>query len=318
MSAKELGMIHSVNTTVQVTSPATPSVFGSVDIPGELTAQLNRLVRNGNFFKVVGIDMTLDTQGTAGGGQVTGYLRYYAPTRGRCQAYRSAFKAMATVMKNQGISMRDNHMYDFRVPLTNQSNVIGGPFPNQATLDGTDGLVMCAVDSGGAPITIEGDASNGHDVTWIHNRSVQPQYTGTAGALFTSGFDTLQQDYLTGTDFVLNDTVPYAGNADAAERNFEYIPFMMSWSPDEGAGINQNRLTPVSFSWKPDPALYLAVLGGQFDVFIEELNVDSGASSLNLNVAVHVSGWKSIMGDPDKKRRSRRMTSSKSKSTSRK
>ena len=76
MSAKELGMIHSVNTTVQVSSPASPSVFGSVDIPGELTSQLNRLVRNGNFFKVVGIDMTLDTAGVLGGGQVTGYLRY--------------------------------------------------------------------------------------------------------------------------------------------------------------------------------------------------------------------------------------------------
>jgi len=299
MASKELGMIHTANTTVQVNSPATPSVFGSVDLPGELTAQLNRLVRNGNFFKVVGIDMSIDTVGTVGGGQISGYLRYYAPTRGRCQAYRSAFKAMATIMKNQGISMRDNHMYDFRVPLTNQSNVIGGPFPNQATLDGTDGLVMCAVDSAGAPNTIEGVASNGHDVTWIHNRSVQPQYTGTAGQLYTSGFDTLQQDYLTGTDFVLNDTVPYDGNSDAAERNFEYIPFMMSWTPD-------STDMSTAFNWKPDPALYLAVLGGQFDLFVEELNVDEGAPGVNINVAVHVSGWKSIMGDPDKKKSSSR------------
>ncbi len=302
MASKELGMIHTANTTVNVTSPATTKTYGSVDIPGELTKQLNRLVRNGNFFKVVGIDMTLDTTGTVGGGQVTGYLRYYAPTRGRCQAYRSAFKAMATVMKNQGISMRDNHMYDFRVPLTNQSNVVGGPFPNQATLDGSDGLVMCTVDSVGDPT----DPGDGRDVTWIHNRSVQPQYQGSDENLFTPGFDTLQQSNAAGTDFVLNDTVPYTGNEDAAERTFEYIPFMLSWSPDQGSGANENRLSPVSFNWKPDPALYLAVLGGQFDVYIEELNVNDGAPALNLNVAVHVSGWKSIMGDPDKKKSSRR------------
>ncbi len=298
--AKELGMIHTVNNLVQVTSPSTPEVKGSVDISGELTRQLQRLVRNGNFFKVVGIDMTLDTIGTVGGGQVSGSLRYYAPTRGRCAAYRAAFKAMATVMKNQGITMRENHLYDFRVPLTNQSLVNGGAFPNQATLDGTDGLVMCAVQSDGSPTTGEGLPSNGHDVTWIHNRGVEPAYTGAAGDMFNPGFDTLQQDYLTGTDFVLNDTVPYSGNEDTAERNFEEIPFTMSWTPD-------STDIATRWSWKPDPALYLAVLGGNFDIYIEELNVDEGAPGVNINIAVHVSGWKSIMGNPDtKKGKSRR------------
>ncbi len=300
MASKELGMIHTVNNNVQVISPASPTVQGSVDISGELTEQLQRLVRNGNFFKVVGIDMTLDTVGATGGGQISGSLRYYAPTRGRCAAYRAAFKAMATVMKNQGITMRENQMYDFRVPLTNLSQVNSGPWPNQATLDGSSGLVMCAVDGNGNPITIDGDASNGSDVTWIHNRGVKPEYTGSAGQLYNPGFDTLQQTYAAGTDFVLNDTVPFSGNADTAERDFEEIPFTLSWTPD-------STDIATKWSWKPDPALYLAVLGGNIDVYVEELNVDGEAPGVNINLAVHVSGWKSVMGDPDKrKKRGRR------------
>ncbi len=297
--AKELGMIHTVNQSVAVTSPATPSVFGSIDVPGELTKQLNRMIHQGNFFKVVGIDIGIDTQGTTGGGQVSGKIRYYAPTRGRCQAYRSAFKAMATVMKNQGINMRDNHLYDFRVPLSNQSNLGGNPYSNQATLDGANGLVMCSVDAAGAPEDPPTTRA-GQDVTFIHNRSVQPEYEGTVGDLFNPGFDTLQQTYAAGTDFVLNDTIPYTGNHDSADRQYEFIPFNMSWTPD-------STDIATTFNWKPDPALYLAVMLGQFDIFIEELNVDEGAPGINLRFAVHVSGWKSIMGNPDtKKRRSRR------------
>jgi hypothetical protein len=35
-------------------------------------------------------------------------------------------------------------------------------------------------------------------------------------------------------------------------------------------------------------------------VVVEEVNLDGGAGAVNLNVAVMVSGWKSIMGDPSK------------------
>lgn len=295
--SKELGMIHTVNNNVTVLSSGfSPGIKGSIDVSGELTKQLQRLVRNGNFFKVVGIDVATSTVGTLGGGQVVGSLRYYAPTRGRCKAYRTAFKAMATVMKNQGLNMRDNRLYDFRVPLTDQSMVDGGSFPNQATLDGSDGLVMCTVDTQGTP-NATGD---GRDITYIHNRDVQPQYEGSIGDLFSSGFDTLQQSHSGGTDFVLNDAIPYSGNANTAEREFEEIPFTISWTPD-------TTDLATMFSWKPDPALYLAVMNGNFDIYVEELNVDGGAPGVELNFAVHVSGWKSIMGDPDtKKKRGRR------------
>ncbi len=294
MSAKELGQIHTVNYSQAVTSTDTyPRNSILVDLPGQLTEQLQTMVRAGTYHKVVGIDMTLDTVGTQGGGQITGYIRYYAPTRGRCEAFRSAFKAMKEQMQNQGVNTRTNPLYDFRAPI-NEFAHASGAFPNQATLDGKDGLALY------------NSASEGHSIFGVHNRSVEPQYTGTTGDLFADGFDTLLASDSEGnsTDFVLNDTIPYTGNRHAASIEYETIPFMLSWTPDT---------TDLSlfWNWRPDPALYLAVLCGQMSIVIEELNVDGDASAVNLNVAVMVSGWKSIMGNPEKKRSSKKKSRSK-------
>jgi hypothetical protein len=301
MSAKDLGMIHTANAEIFVADQSPPGVMGCVDVSGILTTQLQRQIRQGQYFKTVGIDIGIDTTGVTGGGQISGELRYLAPTRGRCQAYRDAFKSMVDVMALQGISMRDNHQYDFRVPLTPAGASLGSvdpvtglqtPLPNLATLDGTsDGLVMTD------PLGI----NVGREVIHVHNRSVQPQYDGSAGDQFQPGFNTLLQTVAGGgTDFVLNDTVMLTGNEDYASPEFESIPFVLTWTPD-------STDQAVMFQWKPDPALYLAVMTGQFDVQIEEMELDGGnTTGLNLRIAVHVAGWKSIMGNPDRKRRSSR------------
>ena len=286
--AKSLGQIHTANFSTQlVAGSSTPQNFMYVDLPGALTKQLQRQVRWGQYFKVVGIDMTLDTVGVLGGGQVVGYLRYYAPTRGRCDAIKGAFKSMAETMKLQGVSMRDNKMYDFRAPLNEFVHTSDpGGFPNQATLGGPDGLALFNT------------ANEYASIFDVHNRSQQPQYTGTASEQFQPGFETLlQQDGATATDFVLQDEVMLTGNENIAETEYETIPFTMTWTPD-------STDLAVSVQWRPDPALYLAVLTGQLSMVIEEANYDGGnTSGLNIDVAVHVSGWKSIMGNPDRKRR---------------
>ncbi len=299
MAHKELGQIHTCNHSVAVSQSG--DTF-NLDPAGVLTSQLQRMVRHGNFFKVVGIDIGVDTVGTVGGGQVSGNLRYFAPTRGRCAAFRGAFKAMADTMKLQGISMRDNPMYDFRVPINPDGD---NDLENQATLTGgasaNDGLFL----------TVDGSAvGEGHGVFEIHNRSVQPQYTGTAGDLYQPGFDTLLQTNAAGTDFVLNDTVPFTGDPDYADLQEENIPFMISWTPD-------STDIAVQFEWRPDPALYLAVMTGQFQLYVEEINKDNSAPALNLRVAIHVAGWKSIMGNPDKKKRRSRRSNGNGKSHSR-
>ena len=240
-----------------------------------------------------------------GGGQVTGEIRYYAPTKGRCEAFRNAFKTMKDTMRIQGIETWTNPLYDFKARATseqikNQNNNVLNRIPNQATLNGTNAL--CLHDS----------AHVGSSIFGIHNKNVEPRYTDSTGELFSGGFDTLQSPS-GATDFVVNDTIPFTGNHNTASIEYESIPFMISWSPDEGAGPNQNRMNPVSFQWRPDPALFIAVMCGQMEVYIEEINVDSGASSLNINSNFMVSGWKSIMGNPDKKtkRSSSKKTASK-------
>ena len=284
---KSLGQIHTVNYSQDITNTNAPQNAINVDLPGQLSEQLQTIIRAGTYHKCVGIDMTLDTVGTVGGGQITGFIRYYAPTKGRCEAFRGAFMAMKEQMKNQGVETRTNPLYDFKAPL-NEFVHLNGAYPNQATLDGATGLAL------------NNTAVPGSSIFDVHNRNVQPTFTGTAGEMFQPGFNTLLQT-TTGTDFVINDTVPFTGNRNTASTEYETIPFMLSWTPDT------TDLATV-WNWRPDPALFLAILCGQMSVVVEEVNLDGGAGAVNLNVAVMVSGWKSIMGDPSK-RKSRKSSS---------
>jgi hypothetical protein len=289
---KSLGQIHTVNYLMPVT--ATSGNKLNIDLPGQLTEQLQTLIRAGTYHKVVGIDMNVTSGTTLGGGQITGRLLYYAPTKGRCDAFRDAFRSMKEVMKTQGINMHENKLYDFRAPINDDGTVAF--FPNQSTLDGTNGLCLNNV------------ATPGASIFGVHNESVRPQFTGAAGDAYKTGFDTvLSTAYTTATgnikpDFVLNDAVPYTGNRDVASIDYESIPFTVSYTPD-------TTDIAIDFQWRPDPALFLAVMCGQLQVVVEEANFDGGATpagGLELNIAVMVSGWKSIMGDPSKRSRSRK------------
>lgn len=279
--AKSLGQIHTVNRSINTGAGVAPTNH-AIDLPSALTSQLNRMVRAGNFFKIVGIDMTLDSfPGSAPTGSVSGRFLYYAPTRGRCAAFRGAFKAMANTMKLQGLTMRDNPMYDFTVPLDDETTA----HRNQASLNGVDGLAL-------------NHSIPAQSVFAVHNSNVQPQYSGTAGDLFNSGFSTLQNAGNPNIDFVLNDAIPFEGNPNVASEDFEQIPFVISW---DATGSQ----TEITFQWRPDPALYLAILCGQLRMIIDEKTT---TAAFNINVSIMVSGWKSIMGSPDKKPR-RRMKS---------
>jgi len=282
--AKSLGQIHTINKKVTLPTgivAGTELELADIDLPGELTAQLQRMVRAGSFFKTVGIDMTLSLEGdTDKEHTVSGYLRYYSPTRGRCEAFRNAFKTQAEQMAMQGISMRTNKLYDFKVPI---NDAVGG-FANQATLDGSTGLCL------------RYPGNTGASVFGVHNASIRPVYEGSN--VFDEGFDTLLQSR-SGTDFVLNDVAPYEGNENWAEESYETIPFSLTYSTENTSPLSSSNL----FQWRPDPALYLAVLCGQFQVVLTD-NDSSGEVSpfpADLNIAVMVSGWKSIMGNPDKK-----------------
>lgn len=289
--AKSLGMIHDVNFRA---GPFTS--IGNIyrlDLPGQLTAQLQRLVRCGTYHKLVGVDLTAEFTGVTTGqsASVSGRIRYYTPTRGRCEAFRGAFRSMAAVMKAQGISMRDNKMYDFRAPLNSTAAI--NSFDNQATLDGSNGLALNHVTVSGASIF------------GVHNEGVQPVSSTASGSVFTSGFDTILQGS-GGTDFVLNDTLPFEGNPDYASTEFEEIPFSLAYVPaasGQGGEVS-------TFRWRADPALFVAVLCGQMEIVIDTIDLGPGTASVTLETSCLVAGWKSIMGSP-KKKSSKRKSSTK-------
>jgi len=276
--AKSLGQIHTVN--IFKTVATAPGPRANIDLPGNLTAQLQHMCRAGNNYKLVGIDVSCATTGTLGGGQLTGHFRYYAPTKGRCAAFREAFDAMRSAFERQGISMTKNHQYDFRAPLNNHIDS-DNVFRNQATLDGTNGLTLGLSTTG----------SGTYSIFDVYNKGVSPQDDRSASDLFTDGFAT----GVPATDFVLNDSAIYSGNSDVASTEYEMIPFTITWTPD-------TTDLASGFSWRPDPALYTAIMCGQLQLYIEEINLDGGAPSLELEMAFHVAGWKSIMGDPNRKR----------------
>ncbi len=290
MTAKELGQIHTVkdNSNITIGDQGTDGTC-RIDLAGLLTAQTQRMVRQGNYFKLVGIDISVtpNVTGPADGASISGYFRYYTPTKGRCAAYRHAFKAMADQMTMQGVPMRENKLYDFRVALTN-SSTLQNVLKNQATLDGTNGL--CLKDSASVP-------APGASVFGVYNKSVIPNTTAMAPAdLFDEGFDTLLQSGAGKTDFVLNEADIYSGNEDFADLTFSEIPFSVAFAP--GART-------LSFQWRPDPALYVAVLTGNLEMVIEDVDLDGAATSASVDANFQVSGWKSIMSNPDTKKRSR-------------
>ena len=277
MSAKELGMIHNVNFTTRVTDGDTTSTL--LDVSGQLSQQLQLLIRKGNYFKIAGIDMTLHGVGSATGGTVQGLLQYYAPTSGRCEAYRAAFKAMAEAMKVKGISMTDNKFYDFKCSTRDSSQL-------------TNDLSNCASFGGGVELALNVVPDG---VFQVHNSGVQPQQ---ATATFSTGFGVFGS---AGEDFVVNEGQSGFTGTDGmvADEEFEEIGFAISFDQDGATGGN------LQLQWRPDPALYLAVMTGMFELTLDNVEV-SGATQVDIETSIMIAGWKSIMGKQKRsKRRSR-------------
>lgn len=279
--AKSLGMIHTVNYELGTGVGLAPGQKYLVDLPGQLTNQLQRMVRAAQYFKVVGIDVSM--RPIAGATTLeplvcAGKINYYAPTRGRCEALKNAYKAVMAAMKVQGIRPRNNRQYDFRVPFSLTTLYVnGGEFLNQASIDGTNMLTL----DESSPSATDG-------VFEVYNGTIQP--TQTAAVAFSSGFGLPGQASVAPTDFVLNEGEYYEGSlVHSAELEKEFIPFLVSYG--------QNTATDTAIAddmeWRPDPALYLAILTGQLEFHL--IDCETLADYI-LDVSVHVSGWKSVLG----------------------
>lgn len=286
---KSLGMIHTVNYALGDTGAIglAPAQKYLIDLPGQLTNQLQRMVRACTYVKVVGIDMALAPITGAAILEpytLSGNITYYAPTRGRCEALKNAYQAVRAAMKVQGIKPWANRQYDFRVPMGVTANYVNGAdFLNCATFDGTNCLTLD-----------ESAAAVNDEVFTVYNKSIGPQQTTTP--TFATGFG-LPGQTVSPTDFVLNEGEFYEGSlVHTAELEKEFIPFQVSYGMDTGA----KTASSVEFEWRPDPALYLAVLTGQLEVTIETLGAP--LADYRLQTAVHIAGWKSVLGSKGRRR----------------
>jgi len=299
--AKSLGMIHTLNYEIQdIESDGDLAVL---DLSGLLSEQLQHQVRAGNYFKMTGLDITVtDFDDTVeGGGQISGRIEYWSPTRGRCAAYRGAFASMREAFKRQGISMKNNPGYDFR-PLWSEDK--GLTVSTYGAMADYDTLLDNATLDGNEALCIVDGAGDGYEIFTTHNKSVQPKIGGFVPPInFQTGFSTGVND---GNDFVFNEGLRnFQANPNWASVNCESIPFQVSYSPGSSD-------IAVQFNWRPDPALFIAAAFGMIRVVIEELDKDDSADALKLEVAVHIAGWKSIMGDPDAKKNRRNRSKSRS------
>ena len=295
--AKSLGQIHTVNYNYEIATNATvgPSNAVLCDLSQHLSSQLQRNIRQGNYYKLVGIDAIIqspessdiiDLEGTEG--FVKGRFRYFLPTQGRCEAYRTAFKQMMEQMKSRGISPRDNVMYDFRTTLRGYSNYginqLGFfdslTLKNLATLDGQTVLALTE------------NTATGTEVFDTHNENINNKNTGVPA--FTSGLNTQISTLVSPTDFVLEEGNIYEGNHMIADTQMEEIPFTLAYSVVDG------EMNSQPLQWRPDPVLYLAIMCGQVEVVLDEIAADGATGvaldAVELDFAFHVAGWKSIMG----------------------
>lgn len=305
---KSLGQIHTTHFNFE--APDTAIGAGDsflCDGSAALSTQFNRNIRMMSIYKLVGADLVIQLPDDPAiynnmtSAIVKGRLRYFQPTKGRCNALRDAYQQFRTMAKSQGVDPGKNKLFDFRIiprPLTEYplNNLPPTNFIlNTSTFDGVNELVM----RGGG---------SGHTVFTSYNDNIRPRDGTVVAGDFASGLDTWQSG--TQTDFVLNEGTIQSGNPLFADEEMEQIPFELAFD------IAPGQLKAATLQWRPDPALYLGILGGFVEVVFDEIaTVGTGilVDGIEFDISLHWAGWKSIVREP----KSRRMLSSK-KSSSRK
>jgi len=302
--AKELGQIHTVNYTVGGAVHALANdTFFLIDLPGQLTLQLQHMVRMMQSFKLVGIDLSISpvTNADPMTASASGLIKYYVPTKGRVQALQMAYKSVRRMMKLSGVKPENAINYDFRPPIANPATFLNGDeFFNQATVE-DNGLATCLANGPGSS-----------NVFGIWNQGVQPRHAlGINQWNPEEGFDIGLRTNAASADWTLNEGVYLqATTVPTANEDFEFIPFDIAYTSASQSAITtdlEGVATPME--WRPDPALYLAILTGQLIVQIDTVTAFDAEDEIvldevEIDMAFHVAGWKSILSS-DRKRRTK-------------
>lgn len=300
---KSLGQIHTCKYNYEgAVSDTTDNNAFLCDNSASLSTQFNRNIRMMQSYKWVGADLVVQlpeainlpgTQSTEV--SVKGRMRYFAPTKGRCNALRVAYKQFRETARQQGVNPSNNKLFDFRVLPRDPANYPMNinytnthPIYQQTTLDGINPLSM-----------IDGVAST-TEVFTSYNVGVSPEDTAVTSGDFASGLRTQVGTLLTQTDFVLNEGEIQSGNFLIADVQMEEIPFVLTF---DGADKRTSSL-----QWRPDPALYVSVLGGFIEIVLDEISSDGAAlnpggdiDGFEMDISHHFAGWKSIVQAPKRR-----------------
>ncbi len=292
--AKSLGKIHTVNWDAKEFTSSGQRYL--CDASQELTQQLGHMIRNSNSYKLVGLDLTASQFGDTGTASISGSIRYFSPTKGRCDAYRDAYEAIRKGMHLNGVNIRQNKQYDFRVALSDLTNY----------LNGADFVNIASIRGGGDPgnngqlvLSAEDITGNSQSVFATYNLDRQPVADPSATPTFSAGYNILSPSGNI-SDFVDNEGFFWDGMKDEAHDEWEEIPFQLAWTPTSDD-------TAFTLQWRPDPALYVSLMLGQFEIVVDE--IDSGGDPVRISVAAHFAGWSSMVS----KRTNGRRKSKKSK-----
>ena len=307
--AKALGQIHTVDYEFpNLTYDITENNKLLIDLPGQLTKQLQHMVRAMSNFKVVGIDMSYtpilgtgtDDCQTA---SMTGYIKYYAPTQGRVEACKAAYQTVRKMMRLSAVDPSHAVTYDFRPPFADPADYSNGDdFGNQASIE-DNGLATCLANGPGSS-----------NIFGIYNQGIIPRSGIGSSPGFEEGFDIGLRTNADSADWTLNEYTYLQSDVPNANETPEQIPFELSWTSggvvldSTPSIVTSLAATDDQFMWRPDPALYLSVLTGQLSIEIDTQNAydqegQDASDSTQLNVSVHVAGWKGFLGGRKKGRR---------------
>lgn len=281
--------IHTVDYDMALGSAANGGYPILLDLSSELTKSTNSLQRQGQSYFVGGIDIVVQNTdnndpptGNPGTySQVTGEIRYLAPTKGRVAAFKAGYRQWREALKNAGI--KPNRFQDFRVtPLgkSQYANLVNGvdnqsypPFVNLATLDGV------------RPLACTNNVSAGYELFTTHN--AQQAYTQPSASDQSPVGLTRRIDTATGgpIDFVEDEEVLFSGWSMEATTDYVSIPFSASWD-------DQNNV--YTYHWDPSPNAYLSIMCGWLEIVVQDLVTDGdsaiGAPLFDMKVSVDILG----------------------------
>ena len=307
------GMLHTVHLSMD--NPRQDR-FGLVDMSAQLTRKLQKMVRQGAIFKLVGIDgnlrVNLDDVTTFPQSSYAGLFFYISPTKGRCDAWRHAFKSVQKWRSLQGVA--PNYNYDFRVGLDAKQEIEftlqfgDSPISNQAWLERTEDV---ANSEQGLFLKNSYAADSYQSIFDVWNMGIEMN-DGGSDPTFGQGWTPYIEDP-TGTrnvpmDFVKNEQADLVTNPRGpsyASLEWDTIPWQLSFSKfDDTAGLMQPANVSATYQWRPVANEYVPVMCGLMMCGITAVS-EGGATDSDgkLDFTFHIKGWNPII---KRRRKSRR------------